>query len=53
MEIKNSYRKTNIMLLNKKETLAQIFTDIRYKKADNELMSERLKLVLKEQGFDR
>ena len=39
--------------LNNKETLAQIFTDIRYKRADNELMSEKLKLVLKEQGFDK
>lgn len=38
--------------INHTETLAQIFTDIRYKKSDNELMSERLKQVLKNQGFE-
>lgn len=38
--------------INHTETLAQIFTDIRYKKADNEFMSEGLKKVLKRQGFD-
>jgi nitroreductase len=36
---------------NKKKTLAQVFTDIRYKKADNEFFSEKLLSVLKEQGF--
>jgi nitroreductase len=36
---------------NRKETLAQVFTDIRYKKADNELFSEKLLGVLKTQGF--
>lgn len=39
--------------INHTETLAQIFTDIRYKKADNEFMSEGLKKVLKRQGFDK
>ncbi|MGL4853140.1 MAG: NADPH-dependent oxidoreductase [Phocaeicola sp.] len=38
--------------VNKTETLAQIFTDIRYKKADNDRISEVLKKLLKEQGFD-
>lgn len=38
--------------INHTETLAQIFTDIRYKKSDNEYMSEGLKKVLKRQGFD-
>lgn len=38
--------------INHTETLAQIFTDIRYKKSDNEFMSEGLKKVLKRQGFD-
>ena len=38
--------------INHTETLAQIFTDIRYKKSDNEFMSEGLKRVLKEQGFE-
>lgn len=36
---------------NGKETLAQIFTDIRYKKADNEFFSDKMIEVLKEQGF--
>ena len=36
---------------NKKETLAQVFTDIRYKKADNEYFSGVLLRVLKDQGF--
>lgn len=37
--------------INQKETLAQIFTDIRYRKADNEYMSGVLKKTLKQQGF--
>ncbi len=37
--------------INKKETLAQIFTDIRYTKKDNEAMSEGLIQALKHQGF--
>jgi len=36
---------------NKKETLSQVFTDIRYKKADNEYFSEAFLKVLREQGF--
>jgi nitroreductase len=36
---------------NKKETLAQVFTDIRYKKEDNEYFSKVLLQVLKDQGF--
>lgn len=36
---------------NGKETLAQVFTDIRYKKADNEFFSDKMIEVLKEQGF--
>ena len=36
---------------NNKETLAQIFTDVRYKKADNEHFSKTLLKVLKSQGF--
>lgn len=38
---------------NNKETLAQVFTDIRYTQANNEYFSEEFKKVLKEQGFDR
>ena len=37
--------------INKTETLAQIFTDIRYKKSDNEAMSVELLETLKQQGF--
>ena len=36
---------------NKKETLAQVFTDVRYTKKDNEFMSENLLKVLRRQGF--
>ena len=36
---------------NNKGTLAQVFTDIRYKKADNVYFSNILLKVLKEQGF--
>lgn len=36
---------------NNKETLAQVFTDIRYKKADNIYFSKILMQVLKDQGF--
>jgi len=37
--------------INQKETLAQIFTDIRYTRKDNEAMSEGLIDTLKRQGF--
>jgi FMN reductase (NADPH) len=36
---------------NDKETLAQVFTDVRYKKADNVYFSKMLLQVLKDQGF--
>ena len=36
---------------NKKETLAQVYTDVRYTKAANEAMSEALLKVLRQQGF--
>jgi nitroreductase len=36
---------------NNKETLAHVFTDIRYKKADNVYFSNMLLQVLKDQGF--
>lgn len=36
---------------NKMETLAQVFTDVRYKKADNVHFSKILLQVLKDQGF--
>ena len=37
--------------INHKETLAQIFTDIRYTKKDNEAMSASLLEALRQQGF--
>lgn len=37
--------------INKKETLAQIFTDIRYKRADNEAMTTTFMETLRAQGF--
>jgi len=36
---------------NNKETLAQVFTDVRYKKSDNVAFSQSLLEVLKQQGF--
>jgi hypothetical protein len=36
---------------NNKETLAQVFTDVRYKKADNVYFSNMFLEVLKNQGF--
>lgn len=36
---------------NNKETLAQVFTDVRYKKADNILFSKSFLKVLEDQGF--
>lgn len=36
---------------NNKENLAQVYTDVRYKKEDNEFFSRKILEVLKEQGF--
>ncbi len=41
----------NFCKINNKETLAQIFTDIRYTKKDNESMSAGLLEALRQQGF--
>lgn len=41
----------NFVKINHKETLAQIFTDIRYTQKDNEAMSAGLLAALKTQGF--
>lgn len=41
----------NFIKENGKETLAQVFTDIRYKKADNVHFSKSLLEVLRKQGF--
>lgn len=37
--------------INRKETLAQVFTDIRYTRKDNEAMSEGMMEALRRQGF--
>lgn len=37
--------------MNQKETLAQVFTDCRYTRKDNEAMSEGLREALRRQGF--
>ena len=37
--------------INNKETLAQVFTDIRYTRKDNESMSEGMIEALRQQGF--
>lgn len=37
--------------INHKETLAQVFTDLRYTRKDNEAMSEGLMKALRNQGF--
>ena len=36
---------------NSKKTLAQVFTEVRYKKADNEFFSDKFLEVLRRQGF--
>jgi len=41
----------NFIAENHKETLAQVFTDVRYKKSDNEYFSKILLDTLKKQGF--
>lgn len=41
----------NFVKENSKETLAQVFTDVRYKKSDNEYFSEKMMETLREQGF--
>ena len=57
-DIKDLYRfKENLeaskqfVLENGKESLAQVFTDIRYKEEDNVYFSENFLEVLKQQGF--
>lgn len=47
----NSEKAQQFIAENNKETLAQIFTDVRYTKANNEHFSKELLKVLKQQGF--
>jgi len=41
----------NFVAENKKETLAQVFTDIRYTRKNNEFFSEKFLKALEQQGF--
>lgn len=50
-EKENSDFYKNFVAENNKETLAQVFTDIRYSKANNEFFSDKFLKVLKQQGF--
>jgi nitroreductase len=50
-EKENSLLTKELLQINQKETLAQIFTDKRYTKKDNEFFSVKLLEVLKAQGY--
>lgn len=50
-ERENSDETKKFLEINNKETLAQIFTDIRYTKKDNEFFSHKFLELLKKQGF--
>lgn len=50
-EKENSDFYKNFVAENNKETLAQVFTDIRYSKKNNEFFSEKFLKVLHQQGF--
>lgn len=50
-EKENLEENLNYVKINHKETLAQIFTDIRYTRKDNEAMSKELVRTLVRQGF--
>lgn len=50
-EKENLEENKEFVRINHKETLAQIFTDIRYTKKDNEAMSQGFMEALKKQGF--
>lgn len=41
----------NFIRENNKDSLAQVFTDVRYKKMDNEFFSAKMLETIKEQGF--
>ncbi|MHB9143394.1 MAG: NADPH-dependent oxidoreductase [Paludibacter sp.] len=51
LEKENSRFYKDFIEENNKETLAQVFTDIRYARKNNEFFSEKFLKVLKEQGF--
>lgn len=51
MEKENRADSLKFIAENGKQSLAQVFTDVRYKKADNEHFSRVLLTVLRKQGF--
>ena len=51
MQKENFKENKDFVELNKKETLAQVYTDIRYTKKENEAMSVGLLEALRQQGF--
>jgi nitroreductase len=50
-EKENSEKTKDLLKINDKENLAKIFTDNRYKKADNLLFSQKFMEVIEKQGF--
>ncbi len=47
----SSEESIKLLEINAKKTLAQIFTDNRYKKEDNEFFSKKYLEVIRKQGF--
>jgi len=50
-ERENSEETRELLKVNKKETLAQVFTDNRYTRKDNEFFSEQFLDVIRKQGY--
>ena len=50
-EKENTPENKHFVEINNKETLAQVFTDLRYTKRDNEALSKTTLEALKQQGF--
>ena len=50
-DLESSEQTRQLLEINEKETLAQVFTDKRYTKKDNEAISEAYLKALKRQGF--
>ena len=51
-ERESSKESIEFVKINNKQSLAQIFTDIRYTKKDNEFFSEKYLATIKKQGFN-
>jgi nitroreductase len=50
-ERESSEETKELLQINKKETLAQVFTDKRYSRKDNEFFSEKFLAAIRKQGF--